>query len=99
MLTFKCIIFLLGSENGGLAQPIKNGSMPSFNFDNELVACKVYSNEGAEFLVLEELLNVNIKVASYFEDHSKLKKGVKFKLNIASQVIGHGIILENQLYL
>lgn len=93
MKKFRASVILENPATKILPNPIKNGLRPSFSYNGELIACEIRSESGAEWLPLNEEINVTILLLYGDELAWKIEAGSSFELNVASQVIGKGVVL------
>lgn len=92
MLKLVTTLTLFGPPEGGLEKPVLNGLRPSFNYDGQRVACEVWAEEVDEFVPLSQPLRVRIRLPYGEELGWKFVGGEAFRLNIASRVIGEGVV-------
>ena len=92
MLKVKAKIYLQPESEGGLTREGYSGMQPSMDIDGELIACKVICGDEGTSMPLDREYEVMIELGygEIFED--KLKSGFHFNLNIASRVIGDGVV-------
>lgn len=81
------------AEEGGLPQPVNNGLRPSFSYSGELVACEVWVEDCSGLVPHGESLRARIRLPYAEQLGWVFEGGESFKLNIASQVIGEGVVL------
>jgi hypothetical protein len=93
MIKLEANVVLYGKDQGGLAQPIKNGFRPSFSYQDELVACEVVARDYPGFIPLGQPFVATISVPYGDQLGWHFAKGDSFELNIASQVIGEGYVV------
>jgi hypothetical protein len=95
MKEIKASIILKNPANKILPNPVKSGLRPSFSFNGQLVACEIRSESGAEWLPLNEEIKVRIQLLYGEELAWTIEAGRSFELNVASQVIGKGTVLNS----
>jgi hypothetical protein len=93
MLEVLAEVTLFGADRGGLEKPVNNGLRPSFNYAGELVACEVWADDVEGLVPIDQTLRARIKLPYGDELGWKMGGGESFKLNIASHVIGEGLII------
>ncbi len=81
------------AEEGGLPRPVNNGLRPSFSYSGALVACEVWVEDCSDLVPLGESLQARIRLPYADQLGWVFEGGECFKLNIASQVIGEGVVL------
>ena len=92
MLKIKAKIYLQPEGEAGLTREGYSGMQPSMDVDGELIACKIFYGDEGTVMPLDREYDVLIELGygEIFED--KLKPGFHFNLNIASRIIGNGVI-------
>jgi hypothetical protein len=86
-------LILWGARRGGLPRAVNNGLRPSFSYAEELVACEVWIDNCTGLVPLDTALMGRIRLPYANELGWHFQGGERFRLNIASQVIGEGSVL------
>ena len=92
MLEVGAKIYLRTESEGGLTRPGFSGMQPSMDINGKLVACKIiYGKEGTPMPLGHDYeVSIELGYGEMFRD--QLTSGFRFNLNIASHVIGNGVI-------
>lgn len=93
MLELLASLTFYKAEEGGLPHPVHNGLRPSFSYSGELVACEVWVEDCSGLVPHGESLLARIRLPYAEQLGWVFEGGESFKLNIASQVIGEGVVL------
>jgi hypothetical protein len=97
MLEVLAEITMLGASRGGLEKPVRNGFFrPSFGYAGQLVACDIWADPPEDFVPIERPFRARIKLAYGDQLGWTFVGGEQFELCVASQVIGHGVILAGE---
>jgi len=91
-MTVNAKIHLRTESEGGLTKAGFSGMQPSIDIDGDLVACKIICGEEGTPMPLGNNYEVSIELGYGKIYEEKLKSGFHFNLNIASRVIGEGVI-------
>jgi len=93
MLEIVAEVTIFGASRGGLRKAVKNGLRPSFSYAGELVACEIWAEQVDVWVPLDQSFRARIKLPYGDELGWKFSGGEVFGLNIASHVIGEGVVL------
>ena len=93
MLEVIARVTLVGARHGGLDKPVRNGLRPSFDYAGELVACELWAEGVDELVPLDQPFRARVRLPYGDRLGWSFAGGEPFALNIASQVIGEGVVL------
>ncbi len=92
MLKVNAKIYFKSEKEGGLKNPAFSGIQPSMDIDGELVMCKIIFGEEGTPMPLNNDYDVIIELAYGEMFQEKLKPGFRFNINLASRILGNGVI-------
>lgn len=93
MLKIRARIVLADDAGKVHGQRAFSGMQPSMDIDGGLVACKVVRGELSAPIPRAEAVEVLLGLPYGEEFEEKLRSGYRFNLNVASRVLGSGVIL------
>ena len=93
MFTVRAAITLKGPEQGGSLGPAKSGMKHSFDFNNQLAACEVISDEGLEVFPTDQSTRVIIRLPYADQLGWKLQDGSEFTLSAGAQAVALGKVI------
>ncbi len=93
MLTVRAAITLKMPGPGSATEPFRSGMKHSFDFNDQLAACEVISDEGLDVLPTNQSTRVIIRLPYADQLGWKLQDGTEFTLTAGAQAVGQGKII------
>lgn len=95
-MEFKARIYLSGENkiSGSESGDGFSGMKPHININEELHSCIIFCGKEGTRMPLKKEYDVSIKILFGNEQTKNLQVNSKFGLNIASRIIGYGIVTE-----
>jgi len=92
LLKVKAEIYFLTEQEGGMKNDVRNGFMPSFDVNGDLIMCRIISNEETITRGKKHIVEMEFPYGEVYSQY--IVKGYEANFHVGSVVLGHGKILD-----